>query len=40
MVDEFSLLTSANLTNLMWPLGLDDQAIELDVQVKKFSNLS
>eukprot|EP00080_Pristionchus_pacificus_P018545 PDM78565.1 perm-5 [Pristionchus pacificus] len=35
MVDEFSLLTSANLTNLMWPLGLDDQAIELDVQLPR-----
>lgn len=32
-VDQFSLLTSANLTNLQWPL-LDDQALEMDVQVR------
>ncbi|GMT21749.1 hypothetical protein PFISCL1PPCAC_13046, partial [Pristionchus fissidentatus] len=34
-VDQFSLLTSANLTNLMWPLGLDDQALEFDVQMPR-----
>ncbi|GMS94111.1 hypothetical protein PENTCL1PPCAC_16286, partial [Pristionchus entomophagus] len=35
MVDQFSLLTSANLTNLMWPIGLDDQSIDLDVQLPR-----
>ena len=36
IVDDFSLLTSANISELMLPLGFDSHSIDFDVQVHIF----